>query len=181
MNKTAGASPRPTRKSKVRLTAVRDNRLKGKLMKKIIASKKWLVTYLVILLFLCCFSVTGIALILYAVGSNRTDILAIGIVTLGYMLPVTGIILFYLNRRACLIWIEDGCLKRKGLFFGFHASITPEEVFSVDVTYDDKYILVIAGRVIASHCFDDKSVKLDNNDRNMDLVRSFWKGEIFIP
>ena len=97
-------------------------------MKKLIASKKWLITYLVILLFLCCFNAIGIALIIYSVSSNRTDTLAIGIVTLVYMLPITGIILFYLNRRACWIWVEDGLFKWKGLFLGFSGEIRPEDV-----------------------------------------------------
>ena len=150
-------------------------------MKKIICSKKWLVIYLIISLVLLGLIGAGIALLVCGMNANSTALASVGCAIAGCMLPVLGIILFYLNRRACLVWVEDGCLKRKGLFFGFHARITPEEVFSVDVTYDGKYIHVFAGRVIASHCFDDKSVKLDNNDRNMDLVRSFWKGEILIP
>ena len=149
-------------------------------MKEIIASKKWLVTYLVILLFLCCFSVTGVALILYAVGSNRTDILAIGIVTLGYMLPVTGIILFYLNRRACLVWVEGGCLKRKGLFFGYKCTVRQEDIYGVGVTYDGKTIRIVATPV-PRRSHGAEIIEFKNTADNMATVRSFWKGDIFIP
>ena len=100
---------------------------KGRYMKKHIASQKWLITYFVVLLFLACFTAIGIALIMYSVSANSTETLAVGIVVLVYMLPITGIVLFYLNRRACRIWVEDGCFKWKGLFSGFSGSITPEE------------------------------------------------------
>ena len=148
-------------------------------MKKLIASKKWLITYLGILLFLCCFNAIGIALIIYSVSSNRTDTLAIGIVTLVYMLPITGIILFYLNRRACLVWVEDGVLKHKGLLFGYRGNITAEKVYGVSISYGNKKIYINIDGENENH--RKRVIELKNNDSNMLMVKSFWKGEIFNP
>ena len=148
-------------------------------MKKLIASKKWLITYLVILLFLCCFNAIGIALIIYSAGSNRTDTLAIGIATLVYMLPITGIILFYLNRRACWIWVEDGLFKWKGLFCGFSGSITPEEIDDIGSGKRQIYIFV---RCPKNRMHYGKGIfEISNNPANLSLLKSFYSGEIYPP
>ncbi len=148
-------------------------------MKKLIASKKWLITYLVILLFLGCFNAIGIALIIYSVSLNRTDALAIGIMTLVYMLPITGIILFYLNRRACWIWVEDGCFKWKGLFLGFSGSITPEEIDDIGTGKRQIYIFV---RCSKNRMHYGKGIfELSNNPANRTLLKSFYSGEISPP
>ena len=148
-------------------------------MKKLIASKKWLITYLIILLFLCCFNVIGLALIIYSVDSNSTDALAMGIVTLVYMLPITGIILFYLNRRACWIWVEDGLFKWKGLFLGFSGEITPEDIDSIESGGKKIYIFV---RHPKNRMHYRKGIfELSNNPANRTLLKSFYSGEIYPP
>lgn len=148
-------------------------------MKKLIASKKWLITYLVILLFLCCFNAIGIALIIYSVSSNRTDVLAIGIVTLVYMLPITGIILFYLNRRACWIWVEGGLFKWKGLFLGFSGEIKTEDVDDIGSGGKKIYIFV---RHPKNRMHYGKGIfELSNNSANRTLLKSFYSGEIYPP
>ena len=148
-------------------------------MKKLIASKKWLITYLVILLFLVCFNAIGIALIIYSVSANSTEALTIGIVTLVYMLPITGIILFYLNRRACWIWVEDGCFKWKGLFFGFSGSITPEEVD--DVGSGNRKIYIFVRHSKGRMHYGKGIFELSNNPANRLLLKSFYSGEIYPP
>ncbi|MBQ8848998.1 MAG: hypothetical protein IJ011_01540 [Clostridia bacterium] len=148
-------------------------------MKKIISSKKWLITYLIILLFLTCFNVGGIALIICSAVASNTQALVIGIVTLVYMLPITGIILFYLNRRACLIWAEDGCIQRKGLLFGFRDSIKPENIDSVGITRDNKKIYVILNQGDYIHA--NGYLEISNNAHNMALVKSIWTGDIYSP
>ena len=148
-------------------------------MKKLIASKKWLITYLIILLFLCCFNVIGIALIIYSVDSNSTDALAMGIVTLVYMLPITGIILFYLNRRACWIWVYGGLFKWKGLFLGFSGEIRPEDVDDIGSGGKKIYIFV---RQPKNRMHYRKGIfELSNNPANRTLLKSFYSGEIYPP
>ena len=147
-------------------------------MKKIVASKKWLITYLIILFILFCIDAAGIALVIYSASQWNTGLLSIGIVVLAYMLPCTGIILFYLNRRACLVWTEGDSIRRKGLLFGYKETIKASEVSGVGITYDHKKIYVIAENGSDSH-YHAKSIELENSTANMELLKSFWKGEIF--
>ena len=148
-------------------------------MKKHIASPKWLITYFVVLLFLACFTAIGIALIMYSVSTNSTEALAVGIVVLVYMLPITGIVLFYLNRRACRIWVADGCFKWKGLLFGFSGSITPEEIDSVGSGTRTIYISAMHSKS-RMHC--RKGIfELSNNPANRTLLKTFYSGEIYPP
>lgn len=148
-------------------------------MKKMIASKKWLTTYLIILIFLSGLSAIGIALIIYSVCSNNTEALAIGIVTLVYMLPTMGIILFYFNRRACWIWVENGCFKWKGLFFGFRGSITPEEIDDIGCAKKQLYISVRCPKN-RMH-YREGIFELSNTSANRKLLKSFCSAEIYPP
>ena len=148
-------------------------------MKKLIASKKWLITYLIILAFLSCFIALGIALIIYSAVENSTEALAIGIVTLVYILPVAVIILFYLNRRACLIWVEDGLFKWKGLLFGFSGSIKPEEI--ADVFSGNKTIYIYLSHPKKHTHFKKGIFELSNTLENRTLLKSFYSGEVYPP
>ncbi len=148
-------------------------------MKKIISSTKWLITYLIILFVLISLDISGIVLTVCSIINSDSSLLAIGLVVLVYMLPVTGIILFYLNRRACLVWVEDGVLKHKGLLFGYRGNITAEKVYFVSISYGNKKIRIIIDGDNEHH--RKRVIELKNNDSNMLLVKSFWKGEIFNP
>lgn len=148
-------------------------------MKKVISSTKWLITYLIILSVLISLDILGIVLTIYSIFNSEISLLAIGLVDLIYMLPVTGIILFYLNRRACLVWVEDGVLKHKGLLFGYRGNITAEKVYGVSISYGNKKIYIIIDGENENH--RKRVIELKNNDSNMLMVKSFWKGEIFNP
>ncbi len=145
-------------------------------MKKIIFSTKWLVTYSIILAILICFDIAGITMIVRAINESNTTLLSVGILSLVCMLLATGIILFYLNQRACLIWVEDGCLKRKGLLCGFKAIIKPEEVCGVGITHDNKEIYVIF-HSDRNNRHGATIIKFKNNDANMEILKSFCKIE----
>lgn len=146
-------------------------------MEKHIVSKKWLITYLIILLFLSFFNAIGIALIIYSSHANSSEALSIGIVTLVYMLPITGIILFWLNRRACWIWIEDGLLKWKGLFYGFSGEIRPVEVANIGSGGKNIYIFAKHPK---NHMHYRKEIfELSNITANRLLLKSFCSCEIY--
>ena len=144
-------------------------------MKKSISSTKWLVTYLIILLFLFAFDAAGVALIVYGALTNYREAWVIGIVTLVYMLPITGIILFYLNRRACLIWTEDECLKWRGLLFGFKNSAKRKEIADVGVG-KNIYLFVNSAKC---HTNDVNNVLVvSNNAPNREVLKEFLGTEI---
>ena len=116
---------------------------------------------------------------MYSFGSNGTDALAVGIVTLVYMLPITGIILFYLNRRACWVWVEDGLFKWKGLFWGFNGEISSEDVDNIGSGRKKIYIFV---RHPKNRMHYGKGIfELSNNPANRTLLKSFYSVEIYPP
>lgn len=139
-------------------------------MKKLIASKKWLITYSIILAFLFCLISVGIALI---IGGEWV---AIGVVILAYMLPVAGVLLFWLNRRACLIWTEDGCLRWKGLLFGFKSGVKGEEI----------PMLISGGKVIYV-CLEEvthrkrRILEMENTKQCRELLKTVCQQEIYPP
>ena len=148
-------------------------------MKKLIASPKWFITYLILVLCLFGFLSMGIVLLVYSVKANSIDALACGILTLVYMLPITGIIIFYLNRRACWIWVEDGCFQWKGLLWGFKGSIAPEEVADIASLKKRIYIFVKSSNR-RMHC--GKGIfELSNNCANRALLESFLNCKIYLP
>lgn len=145
-------------------------------MKKVIASKKWLITYLIILFVLFSIIIAGVVYMIYSIKSHSSS-WAYSILVFVYMLPVTGIILFFLNRRACLVWIEGDCIKRKGLFFGFKESIKTDEITDVCVTYNFKEIIIF--QAVHSHC--TKQIELQYSESHINMIKSFWKGYIREP
>ena len=139
-------------------------------MKKLIASKKWLITYSIILIFLLCLIFVGIALI---IGGEWA---AIGIVILAYMLPVAGVVLFWLNRRACLIWAKDGCLRWQGLLFGFKGGVKGEEI--CDVVSGGKAIYICLEA--ATHR-KRRILELTNTPQSRELLKTVYPQEVYPP
>ena len=139
-------------------------------MKKFIASKKWLITYSIILVFLLCLIFVGIALI---IGGK---LVAIGIVILAYMLPIMGAVLFWLNRRACLIWAEDGCLKWKGLLLGFNGGVKGEEI--CNVVSGGKTIYICLEAVVHRK---RRILEMENTEQCRKLLKTVYSGEVYPP
>lgn len=90
-----------------------------------------------------------------------------------------GIILFYFNRRACWIWVENGCFKWKGLFFGFRGSITPEEIDDIGCAKKQLYISVRCPKN-RMH-YREGIFELSNTSANRKLLKSFCSAEIYPP
>ena len=85
-------------------------------MKRIFASKKALATYpfAIVLFFVCSI------LFFCLICSSKTENIVPGL--MGFLFPFSlfCILLLSLNRSACIIWVEDGIVKRKGLIRGFY-------------------------------------------------------------
>ena len=86
---------------------------------KIATSTKWPVTYLIILALLLAVIAAAIWEIVFYAQKNEGSMMLMGVIALVYMLPTEAVVLCSLNRRACWVWAENGCIKRKGLLFGF--------------------------------------------------------------
>ena len=146
-------------------------------MKRIIASKKWLITYLVLSSILVCLDIAGIVICIWAGVESNTALLSVGAVLLVYLLPATGIVLVCLNRRACLYWVEDGCLKRRGLLCGYTDCIQCEEVHSVWVTYDGKRVFILIYRP-SKRSHSASTIEFDNSEESREILKSFWNGTV---
>lgn len=145
-------------------------------MKKQIASKRWLITYLIILVVLIAGAISGVGTVVYGINLKNGEALTAGIVILLMMLPTMGLILFWLNRRACFIWIEDGYLKSRGLLFGFKRSIHRKDVEAIGITPNGKKIYVISPTM---QQYMQGDILFSNNEENAEALKSFWKADIY--
>ncbi len=145
-------------------------------MKKQIASKRWLITYLIILVVLIAGAISGVGTVVYGINLKNGEALTAGIVILLMMLPAMGLILFWLNRRACFIWIEDGYLKSKGLLFGFKKNLRRNDVVAIGITPNGKKIYVISPTM---QQYMQGDILFPNNEENAEALKSFWKADIY--
>lgn len=127
-------------------------------------------------------TVSGAAeVIRYALRSN----LHAAVNTLFYMVLSIGVIallLFTANRLACVIWVEDGFVKRKGLFGGFHKEVNIRDIQSIVIRplYKEGDCLCLVDN--STYKFDrarrDSYICFPKTKANMEFVRSFWDKEI---
>lgn len=146
-------------------------------MKKQIASKRWLITYLIILVVLIAGAISGVGTVVYGINLKNGEALTAGIVILLMMLPTMGLILFWLNRRACFIWIEDGYLKSRGWLFGFKKNLRRNDVVAIGITPNGKKIYVISPTM---QQYMQGDILVSNNKSNAEKLKSFWKSDIYL-
>lgn len=132
-------------------------------MKRIVASTKWLITYLVILAIVLAVMIAAICIIVYYAQKNEGSMALIGGIVLAYMLPIEAIVLCCLNRKACWVWAEEGYIKRKGLLFGFEEKIKFEAIHSIICS--NKTICILADGA-AEQPYGAGRIELENNEVN---------------
>ena len=146
-------------------------------MKKAISSTKGAVVYFVVLFTYIFIAISAIAFLIFAKFANNTQMLTIS-TAIAVSMFFCILILLFGNREICWCWVENEVLKRKWLLLGKTDSICAEEIDHVGISRDNKKIYVILKptnhRMHGSRCF-----KIQNNDLNMKLVKSFWNGEIY--
>lgn len=145
-------------------------------MKKTIASIRWLVTYLIILVVLTVSLSLSVFTLIYGINMKSLEPLITGIVMLVMEIPISALILFWLNRRACLVWIDGNCLKSRGLLFGFQRSIYRRDVEAIGITPNGKKIYVISPAMQRDMHGD---IFLPNTDDNIVTLKNFWKADIY--
>ena len=95
----------------------------------------------------------------------------------------------YTNRAACVVWVEDGMIKRKGLLFGFYKELPIRSIRTVRIQrnffekpYVKSYIYLIPDaspkRQKHSHIFKDSYICFSKNKKNLAFLRTFWSGEV---
>ena len=90
--------------------------------------------------------------------------------------------LWFLNRSACVVWIEDDVVKRKGLICGFYKECPIESIGKVKIQYawrEGDFVYLIDSSI---HKFDrlrkDSYICFRKNKNNLTFLRTFWSGEI---
>ena len=90
--------------------------------------------------------------------------------------------LWFLNRLACVVWIEDDVVKRKGLICGFYKECPIESIQRVKIQYawrEGDFVYLIDSSI---HKFDrlrkDSYICFRKNKNNLTFLRTFWSGEI---
>ena len=153
-------------------------------MKKIISSKSALV--------LCSFSIIlffGLSLIplgLVVFGTMREK--GIGLLLVGVCFAFGCFFLWYLNRAACVVWVEDGMIKRKGLIRGFYKECSVRAIQAVKIEYIHRevgfgtFIYLIDDRTQPYKKFfrirKDSYICFRKNNKNLAFLRTFWSGAI---
>lgn len=153
-------------------------------MKKIISSRSTLVS--------CCFSIIlffGFSLIpLELVMLGEVQEKGVGALLFCIFLGFACFLLWYLNRAACLVWIEDGMIKRRGLIHGFYKECPIRAIQAVQIKYVHRevgfgtFIYLIDDRAQPYKKFfrirKDSYICFRKNKKNLVFLRTFWSGTV---
>ena len=152
--------------------------------KKIISSRSSLV--------LCIFSIImfwGLSLIplgLLIFGEPQ-EIVA-GLLLFSAFFGLGCFLLWFLNRAVCVVWLEDGMIKSKGIIHGFYKECSVRAIQTVKIQYVHRdvgfgtFIYLIDDRTQPYKKFlrvrKDSYICFRKNKRNLAFLRTFWSGAI---
>ena len=150
-------------------------------MKKIISSKGTLIS-----LSFCCFIASFLSLVSFGLEiSESVEEAGAGIFCFACFLALDLILFWVLNRLCCVIWIENGTLKRRGLLGGFYAECKIENIKAVFVSYayrEGNFIYIADSYDQNYKKFlrirNASYISFSKSKKNLEFLRSFWAGEI---
>ena len=153
-------------------------------MKKIISSRSALVACVYACVVFFGFTITGLALAIAAQGKEKI----IGILISIFLLSMLCILVVCLNRMACIIWVEDGIVKRKGLIRGFYKECRIDSIRTVKIHHSHRevgfgaFIYLVDDRAPEFAKFlrmrKDSYICFRKNKKNLEFLRTFWSGEV---
>ena len=150
-------------------------------MKKIICSRSQLV--------LCSFSIIlfwGFSLIpLGLVVFGELQEIGPGFLSFGVFFGFGSFLLWFLNRAACVVWFEDGMIKRKGLIRGFYKECSVRAIQTVKTEYVYRagtFIFLVDDHTPSYKKFfptrKDSYICFRKNKKNLAFLHTFWSGEV---
>ena len=148
-------------------------------MKRIISCHKY---GLMILSFWCIlflfFSVLGLSLEMLELVEEK----GAGFFAFCFFLCLFFLFLWFLNRLACVVWMENNTVKRKGLIYGFYKECSVSSIQSVMIQRawrEGDFIYLVDDSV---YKFDrmkrDSYICFCKTKKNINFLRTFWSGEI---
>ena len=153
-------------------------------MKKIISSRSALVACIYACVVFFGFTIIGLALAIAAQGIEKI----IGILISIFFLSMLCLLVMCLNRTACIIRVEDGIVKRKGLIRGFYKECRIDSIRTVKIHYSHRevgfgaFICLVDDRSPEFAKFlrmrKDSYICFRKNKKNLEFLRTFWYGQI---
>jgi hypothetical protein len=94
-------------------------------------------------------------------------------------------LLWYLNRSVCVVWLEDGMIKSKGLIHGFYKECSVRAIQTVKIQYvhrEGTFIYLVDDRTQPYEKFlrirKDSYICFRKNKKNFAFLRTFWSREV---
>jgi hypothetical protein len=94
-------------------------------------------------------------------------------------------LLWFLNRAVCVVWLEDGMIKSKGLIHGFYKECSVRAIQTVKIKYvhrEGTFIYLVDDRTQSYEKFfrtrKDSYICFRKNKKNLAFLRTFWSGTI---
>ncbi len=154
-------------------------------MKRIISVRSALVYYSFSVLVLWGFSLVPLVL---AVFGGEVQKIGEGLLFFCVLFGFGCFPLWFLNRTACVVWIEDGVVKRKGLIFGFYKECPVRSIRIVRVRYSPhsqgsgSFVYLIDDNTQPYKKFlrtrKDGYISFRRTRKNLEFLRSFWDGPL---
>ena len=152
--------------------------------KKIISSRSSLV--------ICSFSILmfwGLSLIPLGLAlSKEPQEIAAGLLLFGVLFGWGCFLLWFLNRAACVVWVEDDMIKRKGLIYGFHKEYSVRAIQTVKIEYVHRevgfgtFVYLVDDRTQPYKKFfrirKDSYICFRKNKKNLAFLHTFWSGAV---
>ena len=97
-------------------------------------------------------------------------------------------LLWFLNRAVCVVWLEDGMIKSKGLIHGFYKECSVRAIQTVKIQYVHRevwfgtFIYLVDDRTQPYEKFfrirKNSYICFRKNKKNLAFLRTFWSGTI---
>jgi hypothetical protein len=94
-------------------------------------------------------------------------------------------LLWFLNRAVCVVWLEDGMIKSKGLIHGFYKECSVRAIQTVKIKYvhrEGTFIYLVDDRTQSYEKFfrtrKDSYICFRKNKKNLAFLRTFWSREV---
>lgn len=156
-------------------------------MKKIISSK--LSLFLGIYLLIFCLGIAFLFLAAMLSENVQAKEKIICFLCLIFSLAMSFLGLWYMNRGACVVWVENGVVKSKGLICGFYKECPVSAIRRVKKVYVGRnqgargtFIFLVTDRNCKYKKFlnmrKDSYLCFGKNKKNIEFLRTFWSGEI---
>lgn len=153
-------------------------------MKKIISSKSALILCLFAIISFFSFSMIVLGLVLFGEAEEKVTGLLFFCVCFGF----SCFLLWYLNRAACVVWVEDSIIKCKGVICGFYKECPVHSIQSVKIQYSaheigfGTFLYLVDDRTKDFKKFlrirKDSYICFRKTKKNLAFLQTFWFGAI---